>query len=267
MTIRCCAPTCAPCCAPARYRPCAGPAGGRTRQPARSWPDSRRSGRSAPPARFAPGQGRSARPARSIAARLAGHGELTDLLARALVPSPPTERQSGGYIAQGYDDALDELREIIGQCPTCHRGDGGALSRGNAIALAQDQAQWRARLFHRGAQQTCRCADGGRQRLHPPTDHGQRGALQFAHPARGSQPHCRGGRARAGGGRGAFRGTGGARCHRAKRSPPLPPHLLGSTLRRARPNAPPRETGAARRSPTIPRSRSQADATRWWKRR
>ncbi|WP_120076429.1 DNA mismatch repair protein MutS [Aurantiacibacter odishensis] len=43
-----------------------------------------------------------------------GHGELTDLLSRALVPSPPTERQSGGYVAEGYDAALDDLREVSG---------------------------------------------------------------------------------------------------------------------------------------------------------
>src|SRR5690606_34447694 len=41
---------------------------------------------------------------------LAGHGALTDHLARALVPSPPTERGQGGFIAEGYDAALDELR-------------------------------------------------------------------------------------------------------------------------------------------------------------
>ena len=45
---------------------------------------------------------------------LAGHGELTDLLSRALVPAPPTERQSGRYIAQGYDASLDDLREVSG---------------------------------------------------------------------------------------------------------------------------------------------------------
>lgn len=45
---------------------------------------------------------------------LAGHGELTDLLSRALIPAPPTERQSGGYIAKGYDASLDELREVSG---------------------------------------------------------------------------------------------------------------------------------------------------------
>jgi DNA mismatch repair protein MutS len=46
--------------------------------------------------------------------RLTGHGALTDWLTRALVPSPPTERSGGGYIADGYDAALDELRATSG---------------------------------------------------------------------------------------------------------------------------------------------------------
>ncbi|MDA7787727.1 DNA mismatch repair protein MutS [Sphingomonadaceae bacterium] len=45
---------------------------------------------------------------------LAGHGALTDLLSRALVPSPPTSRDQGGYIAEGYDAALDDLRATSG---------------------------------------------------------------------------------------------------------------------------------------------------------
>jgi DNA mismatch repair protein MutS len=45
---------------------------------------------------------------------MGGHGALTDLLSRALVPSPPTERASGGFIAEGYDAALDELRSVSG---------------------------------------------------------------------------------------------------------------------------------------------------------
>lgn len=45
---------------------------------------------------------------------LSGHGALTDLYARALVPAPPTERGQGGYIAEGYDAALDELRRVSG---------------------------------------------------------------------------------------------------------------------------------------------------------
>ncbi|UVI40153.1 DNA mismatch repair protein MutS [Qipengyuania spongiae] len=45
---------------------------------------------------------------------LGGHAELTDLLDRALVAAPPTERQQGGFIAPGYDHALDQLRETSG---------------------------------------------------------------------------------------------------------------------------------------------------------
>ncbi|WP_240330724.1 DNA mismatch repair protein MutS [Sphingorhabdus sp. Alg239-R122] len=42
---------------------------------------------------------------------LDGHGALVDLLHNALIETPPTERQSGGYIKPGYDAALDELRD------------------------------------------------------------------------------------------------------------------------------------------------------------
>ena len=45
---------------------------------------------------------------------LDGHGALVDSLSRALVPSPPTETTNGGYIADGYDPALDELRRMAG---------------------------------------------------------------------------------------------------------------------------------------------------------
>ncbi|WP_379923102.1 DNA mismatch repair protein MutS [Erythrobacter sp. R86502] len=50
----------------------------------------------------------------SVLADLTGHGALTDGLTRALVASPPTERSGGGYIADGYDAALDELRAASG---------------------------------------------------------------------------------------------------------------------------------------------------------
>lgn len=45
---------------------------------------------------------------------LSGHGALIDHFARALVSSPPTERGNGGFIAEGYDAALDELRATSG---------------------------------------------------------------------------------------------------------------------------------------------------------
>ncbi len=46
---------------------------------------------------------------------LTGHGALTDRLARALVPSPSTETDRGGYIAEGFDAALDALRAAGGE--------------------------------------------------------------------------------------------------------------------------------------------------------
>ncbi|OJW68961.1 MAG: DNA mismatch repair protein MutS [Sphingomonadales bacterium 63-6] len=61
-------------------------------------------------------QRRNGRPALldELLPRLGGHGALTDLLGRALVPTPPTERSQGGFIAEGYDHALDELRAVSG---------------------------------------------------------------------------------------------------------------------------------------------------------
>jgi DNA mismatch repair protein MutS len=46
-----------------------------------------------------------------FAPRLRGHGSLIGLLARALVPAPPIDAAQGGYIAEGYDAALDDLRD------------------------------------------------------------------------------------------------------------------------------------------------------------
>jgi DNA mismatch repair protein MutS len=45
---------------------------------------------------------------------LTGHGALTDHFSRALVQTPSTERSGGGYIAEGFDSALDELRAASG---------------------------------------------------------------------------------------------------------------------------------------------------------
>ena len=45
---------------------------------------------------------------------LTGHGALTDRLSRALVSEPPIDPAKGGYIAEGYDAALDDLRETAG---------------------------------------------------------------------------------------------------------------------------------------------------------
>jgi DNA mismatch repair protein MutS len=46
----------------------------------------------------------------SLLPDLGGHAMLTDRLALALVASPPLDASKGGYIAEGYDAALDALR-------------------------------------------------------------------------------------------------------------------------------------------------------------
>jgi DNA mismatch repair protein MutS len=50
----------------------------------------------------------------SLLPALDGHGALVDKLSRALVPNPPLDAAQGGYIAEGYDAALDELRGLGG---------------------------------------------------------------------------------------------------------------------------------------------------------
>ena len=46
----------------------------------------------------------------SLLPDLGGHAAMTDRLASALVDAPPLDASKGGYIAEGYDAALDALR-------------------------------------------------------------------------------------------------------------------------------------------------------------
>jgi DNA mismatch repair protein MutS len=46
----------------------------------------------------------------SLLPELGGHAAMTDRLSAALVESPPLDPSKGGYIAEGYDAALDALR-------------------------------------------------------------------------------------------------------------------------------------------------------------
>ncbi len=66
----------------------------------------------------------------ALAPHLRGHGALIDLLGRALVASPPIDAAAGGYIAPGFDAALDDLR------------DSGA---GGRRAIAALEANYRAK--------------------------------------------------------------------------------------------------------------------------
>ena len=51
---------------------------------------------------------------KALLPKLDGHGALVDALSRALVPSPPIDSAQGGYIAENYDAALDDLRNTGG---------------------------------------------------------------------------------------------------------------------------------------------------------
>ena len=74
---------------------------------------------------------------------LDGHGAMVHLYSRALVASPPTETGQGGYIAEGYDAALDSLRlagrdgrQAIAQLETRYRNATGVSAlkiRHNAV--------------------------------------------------------------------------------------------------------------------------------------
>jgi DNA mismatch repair protein MutS len=45
---------------------------------------------------------------------LRGHGALVDRLSHALVATPPIDASDGGFIAEGFDAALDDLRSLAG---------------------------------------------------------------------------------------------------------------------------------------------------------
>lgn len=74
---------------------------------------------------------------------LDGHGHMVDILSRALVTSPPTDTAQGGYIAEGYDAALDVLRsagrdgrQAIAQLEARYRDSTGVAAlkiRHNAV--------------------------------------------------------------------------------------------------------------------------------------
>ena len=48
----------------------------------------------------------------ALRGQISGHGREHDLLARAIIDNPPMLIRDGGVIAAGYDEELDELREI-----------------------------------------------------------------------------------------------------------------------------------------------------------
>ncbi len=77
----------------------------------------------------------------SILPALVGHGALVDLLSRALVPAPPIDAAQGGYIAEGYDAALDARSGRRGRGAAGDRSARGALQEPDRHRDAENPAQ------------------------------------------------------------------------------------------------------------------------------
>ena len=112
--------------------------------------------------------------------RLGGHAALVDHLRLALVDSPPIDASKGGYIAEGYDAALDALREAASNGRRAIAGLEARYREFDRHQFTQNPAQCGSRLSCRSLGEACRPADDSRQRLHPPPDARGRGSLQLA---------------------------------------------------------------------------------------
>ncbi len=141
----------------------------------------------------------------SLLPDLGGHAAMTDRLSAALVESPPLDVSKGGYIAEGYDHALDALR---------------SASQDGRRAIAALEARYREttgvatlKIRHNAVlgyhiEVSARHADRlmvPEFRLRASSDIGRRRSLQFARPAFGGEPSGRGRSTCAGGRGGPFR--------------------------------------------------------------
>ena len=173
-----------------------------------------------------------------------GHGALVERLARALVDSPPIDASKGGYIAQGYDAELDELREAasngrqaIAALEARYRDSTGVAAlkiRHNAVLGYHIEVSARSadRLMAPDSGFTHRQTLAGVVRFNSPELHEEASRVVEAGVTRAR----RRGRAR--------RGTHRASRSRAPRGSPRPPkRWRGSTSPRATPSARPRAAG------------------------
>ena len=187
--------------------------------------------------------------------------------------SPTTCRISSATAASSataIDADLDEARKLRDESRRVIAGLQADYAAETDIRGLKITPQQRPRLFHRGRRQSWRAADGAaaQRPLHPPPDHGQRGALHH-HRARRPRSEDRR-RRRAGAGdraRGLRRARRGGRDRRGRRSARSPRRSRCSTSPPRSPCSPRRRTIAGRWSRTRWPSRSRAAAIRWSSRR
>ena len=174
--------------------------------------------------------------------------------------------------APGYSADLDENRALRDETRQVIAGLQTRLCRGHRHQVAEDPAQQRARLLHRGHGAACRRLQAPAQagHLHPPPDGGERHALRHHRTGRTRTAHRRGRRPRAGHRAGDLRRAFGPRGRPARRLAVI----AGGRCRRQLDVAA-ALGGAGRTTPLCAAAgrclhglrRSAAGATRWSRRR
>ena len=152
---------------------------------------------------------------RSAAERRAA---LASALVAALADSLPHLKRDGGFVRDGYRADLDEARKLRDDSRRVIAGLQARIRRRDRHPRAQDQAQQRPRLFHRGRRQSRRQAAGraAQRPLHPPPDAGQRLPLHH-HRARRARGEDRRRRPSA-----RWRSNSPSSTNWRRRSPPRP---------------------------------------------
>ena len=103
-----------------------------------------------------------------------------DARTRRWATSLPLQKRDGGFVRAGWNAELDQMRALRDHAAPGDRRAGARPGRGDRHPLAENPAQQRAGLLHRGDRQPCRGDERhGRTagKVHPPPDHGERHAL------------------------------------------------------------------------------------------
>ena len=157
---------------------------------------------------------------RSLVAGLDDLADVRDRIGATLLDEPPALARDGGFIRDGFDAALDEIRAISRSGRQVDRGHGGRRARAHRHRVAQGQVQPGLRLLHRdlevepaprAARLPAEADDCRRRALHHAGAEGLRRAR-----ARRRRAHSR---ARAGDFRGAAPGGGRRGAARAGHAP------------------------------------------------
>ena len=138
-----------------------------------------------------PSAGEVREPLSALIEGIADVSRLSDQLEQLLVAEPPFFARDGGFIAAGAHAPLDEVRSLRDESRRVIAGLEARYRSESGVPQLRDQAQWRARLFHRSDAAACRQAAGRCQprSLPPSPDHRQRGALFDRRTGDAGQPH------------------------------------------------------------------------------